>query len=332
METKILKPTLQNFLICADIIRSGGVVAFPTETVYGLGADATNNLAVSKVFNVKGRPQDNPLIVHLHDKTDIEKYGFIKTECARQIIKTFMPGPITIVVKKRPIICESVTCGLDSVGLRVPVSQIARDFIKACNLPIAAPSANSSGRPSPTNANHVMEDLKGKLEYIIGGESSEIGIESTVVDVTENVPKILRYGAITPQMIIAACGNVLLPSAVEGDKRSPGTRYKHYAPSCKVVLFKRGDVNSAEEAYKKYDLSKVIGFEDTCNILKLRSVKTISAGADALEYASKLYDLMRAEEKTNHALILEISDTSSIGDALNDRILRAAGTIDFSEK
>ena len=187
MKTEILKPNKKNLIKCAYTINSDELVAFPTETVYGLGADAGNSKAVKKIFEAKGRPQDNPLIVHIARKKDIEKYATVKSPIERKIIKKCMPGPISLILEKKDTICNETTCGLKTVAIRYPSNKVAQKFIKACNCPICAPSANTSKRPSPTRASDVFEDMKNKIQYIIDGGNCKIGVESTVCKVESDI-------------------------------------------------------------------------------------------------------------------------------------------------
>ena len=221
-------------------MRAGEVVAFPTETVYGLGANALNAEAVAKIFAAKGRPQDNPLIVHIARKEDIAALTTGLNANARKIMEHFMPGPLTIIVPKAEIIPDVTSAGLDTVGVRFPINKYAQEFIKACGCPIAAPSANISGRPSPTNAQDVLEDMQGKVAGILDGGSCGVGLESTVVDTTSPVPTICRPGGVTYEMLTEVLGAVEIDPALLGDKDfkpiAPGMKYRHYAPKEPVYL------------------------------------------------------------------------------------------------
>ena len=222
------------------LVRAGEVVAFPTETVYGLGANALNPDAVAKIFAAKGRPQDNPLIVHIARKEDINELTTGLNANARKIMEHFMPGPLTIIVPKAEIIPDVTSAGLDTVGVRFPINEYAQEFILACGCPIAAPSANISGRPSPTNAQDVLEDMQGKVAGILDGGSCGVGLESTVVDTTSPVPTICRPGGVTYEMLTEVLGAVEIDPALLGDKNfkpiAPGMKYRHYAPKEPVYL------------------------------------------------------------------------------------------------
>ena len=222
----------------AKHLREGEVIGFPTETVYGLGADATDREAVSKIFEAKGRPSDNPLICHIAEKEQIPGIVSSITPVAQKLIDAFMPGPITVIMKKSSVIPDEVTAGLDTVGVRMPSNQAAHEFLKACSVPVAAPSANLSGSPSPTKAEHVMKDMDGYVYGIIDGGECLFGLESTVVDATGEVPVVLRPGAVTPNAIKDVCGDVLLADVLkEGETpKAPGMKYRHYAPNASVEI------------------------------------------------------------------------------------------------
>ena len=245
METKYWKLTgtpadAAAYAEAGALVRAGEVVAFPTETVYGLGANALNPEAVAKIFAAKGRPQDNPLIVHIARKEDIAALTTGLNANARKIMEHFMPGPLTIIVPKAEIIPDVTSAGLDTVGVRFPSNKYAQDFILACGCPIAAPSANISGRPSPTNAQDVLEDMQGKVAGILDGGSCGVGLESTVVDTTSPVPTICRPGGVTYEMLTEVLGAVEIDPALLGDKNfkpiAPGMKYRHYAPKEPVYL------------------------------------------------------------------------------------------------
>lgn len=222
----------------ARILRRGGLVAFPTETVYGLGGHAFNARAVRKIFRVKGRPQDNPLIVHIASVQQIWQLVDSLPVMFWALAEKFMPGPLTIVVRKSRRVPAFVTAGLETIAVRIPDHPVARALLKATAAPIVAPSANISGRPSPTTASHVREDLDGRIDAILDGGSSRVGLESTVVDITGRVPIILRPGGVTGEQIQKALGvRVRLARPVKHRPKSPGMKYKHYAPRAEVVVF-----------------------------------------------------------------------------------------------
>ena len=224
----------------AALIRAGEVVSFPTETVYGLGADGLNPEAVAKIFAAKGRPNDNPLILHIAKKEDIAQLTTCLNANAKKLMEHFWPGPLTLIVNKSAIVPDAVSAGLETVAVRFPSNKFAQDFIRACGCPIAAPSANISGRPSPTNAQDVLEDMQGKIAGMLDGGTCGIGLESTVVDTTSAVPTILRPGGITYEMLTEVMGAVEIDPALQGDKnfkpKAPGMKYKHYAPKADLTL------------------------------------------------------------------------------------------------
>ena len=240
MVTKIIKidaenPEIELIREVAAIIKKGGLVAFPTETVYGLGADGTNYDAVSNIFKAKGRPQDNPLILHINDIKMATKVVSQIPEKAETLIANFMPGPLAIVLNKTGRVPDIVSGGLATVAIRMPANKIALSLIEECGVPLAAPSANESGKPSPTDATHVIDDLDGKVDCIIDGGKTNIGIESTVIDLTSEIPVLLRPGNVTLDMLESAIGIVELHDGVQ-EIRSPGMKYRHYSPDAKVVL------------------------------------------------------------------------------------------------
>lgn len=237
--TLLIKPSDEEGIKdAARHLSEGEVVAFPTETVYGLGCNAFDAGSVKKVFDAKGRPSDNPLICHISDKAQIKDIASEVTDTAKALVEAFMPGPVTVIMAKSDKIPGEVTAGLDTVGIRMPSHKVARDFIAACGCPVAAPSANISGRPSPTTAARVMEDMDGFIYAVIDGGASDVGLESTVIDATGDIPVILRPGAITREQVVAICGDCREAYAVkEGETpRSPGMKYRHYAPSCPVEI------------------------------------------------------------------------------------------------
>jgi L-threonylcarbamoyladenylate synthase len=248
MKTKILKSSEVDK--AAKIIKSDGIVAFPTETIYGLGANGLNDFAVRKIFIAKGRPQDNPLILHV---SSIDQVRALVTEIpvkARKLMNAFWPGPLTIVMNKSNIVPSSV-CGLKTVAIRMPKNDIALELITKSGCPIAAPSANTSGKPSPTIAMHVIDDLDGKIDAVIDGGSTEIGIESTVIDLTEK-PLILRPGMITKKQIESVIGKISSVTVINEQRvvpKSPGMKYKHYSPKAEVIFFDCSDYYSKIRRY-----------------------------------------------------------------------------------
>ncbi len=250
MKTLILKPSKKTFNIAKKLITNGELVAFPTETVYGLGANALCDEAVKKIFVAKGRPQDNPLILHIGRKQDIKKYVKNISKTHKLLIKHFMPGPISIIFDKAENLSNVACAGGQTVAIRMPENKVAQKFINYCNLPICAPSANTSKRPSPTNANHVYDDLNGKIKLIIDGGETLVGIESTVVKVENNIIYILRAGKINKQMLEKAT-KLTVVDKIDSDKipQSPGTKYTHYKPLCDMIMVKSDIVNNTIKLY-----------------------------------------------------------------------------------
>lgn len=259
MKTKLIEfnSNRENINLIKETIQSGELIAFPTETVYGLGADGLNEEAVKKIFQVKGRPQDNPLILHIGNMEMLKELVEGDLSKAKDLIDKFWPGPLTLVLKKSKIVPEIITAGLDTVAIRMPNNEIALEIIKISNRPIAAPSANISGRPSPTDAKTCMEDLEGKIPLIIDGGNTLVGLESTVLDITEEVPTILRPGAITLEDIQEILPNVVVDKGIlkSGEKpKSPGQKYKHYAPKAEAYLISGS--SDEEKESKIYEFLK----------------------------------------------------------------------------
>ena len=266
MITEISAPTEEAIGRAAALIRSGQVVGFPTETVYGLGANALDGEAVSRIFEAKGRPGDNPLIVHIADIEQISP--LIEGEpgpMALRMMAAFWPGPLTMIFPRSDRLANNVTAGLDTVGIRLPSHPVARALIRTSGVPIAAPSANRSGRPSPTRASHVYEDMAGRIPLILDGGSCTVGLESTVVDMTGDTPRVLRPGGVTPEMIRAVCGAgevdpaVMRPLAAGETARSPGMKYRHYAPRADLTVFTGDAEDVIREICARYDAAAAAG-------------------------------------------------------------------------
>ena len=319
----------------ADILKNGGVVGIPTETVYGLAADALNGAAVAKIFQAKGRPMDNPLIVHIADFSDIERFRLVSVipESAKALAKAFWPGPLTMIMKRTDVIPPEVSAGLDTVAIRFPAHPAAQAIIRAADTPLAAPSANISGSPSPTTARHVLNDMNGKIDAVLDGGECEVGVESTVITLAGDVPRVLRPGGVTVEMLREVLGTVEVDDAVlhqlrEGERAaSPGMKYKHYAPKANVVLLKGSD-----EAYLAYVNARAD--ESVCalccdeDLLSL-SVKTVSLGrrGDYLTHARHLFDCLRKidENGTIKTVYSRLPSTEGVGLAVYNRLIRAAG-------
>lgn len=326
MKTKVLKPNIFTYLKAGKLIRKGELVAFPTETVYGLGASALDENAVEKIYIAKGRPQDNPLIVHLSRKKDIKKYVKNITENHKKLINAFMPGPISIIFDKNEKICSKTTAGGETVAIRIPENKVARKFIYYSHRPICAPSANTSKRPSPTIAKHVFDDMNTKIPLIIDGGSTTVGIESTVVRCDENFVYILRPGKINKNMIKEKTGLIAVDK-IDTSKipQSPGTKYTHYKPACDMVIVK---TDVFENINKLYDTAKNNGknpiiFCKTENLTKFENKNVIALGKDSEEASVNLFTYLRTYE--NHDLIIsEYFDNGEMVDALFNRMIKSA--------
>ncbi len=325
METLILDSE-KGIELGAKLIQAGEVVAFPTETVYGLGGNALDPSCVAKIYAAKGRPADNPLIVHISKVDDIYPLVAEFSESNKKLVERFMPGPITLLFPKSDIVPDSVTAGLKTVGIRMPKSEIARKFIEACGVPIAAPSANASTRVSPTTAKHVYEDMNGRIPLIIDGGDSEVGIESTVLDLTGEIPTILRPGAITPEMLADVVGSVKTHKGeVISSAPAPGMKYKHYAPTVPMVVAK--DMKSLVEDYDK----KVAKNMNPLCLIRGQAVQAVgdrryvNLGNTDAEVCRNIYRVMRDSEKVCDSIICIDLGESGVCKSVMNRVLKASG-------
>lgn len=334
METKILAINEDNLKMAKSILKKGGLVAFPTETVYGLGANALNSKAVKSIFDAKGRPQDNPLIVHLSDTSKIKKYVKSINGLEQRIIDAFMPGPISIVLHKKRCISNVVTAGLDTVAIRVPSNLEAYKFLKAVDLPIAAPSANTSKRPSPTNANDVFEDMNGKIPLIIDGGNTDVGVESTVVKVVGDSIYILRPGRVTAQDLKNATGAEVIDKSVlkEGEKpESPGAKYTHYAPKCDMVLvMQENNLDVVDKVLSLYDdlknkKRKPIILCSKKNSTFYKGKDFLIIGKNSNEACNCIFSTLRKCEKKYDYIICEFVYGGTMEDALYNRLSKSCG-------
>lgn len=325
METKVLGTDAEGLKCAKEIILNGGVVAFPTETVYGLGANALNAGAVKKIFEAKGRPSDNPLIVHVATVEMISEIAEGISEDAKKVIKAFMPGPLTIVLKKKPYIPDIATAGLRTVAVRMPSSKEARAFLKAVGVPIAAPSANTSTRPSPTSWRHVLEDLGGKIPLVLKGKDCEVGIESTVLDFTRGEPVVLRPGIVTPSELSAVLNKeVKTVRQFDNDMNSPGIKYKHYAPSCEVWLNTDGSEKKVAAKLKELTESgKSVGVAARTEFAVKPEGIFLDLGVDEKEGAKRIFGLLREAEKRFDAVIVVWDFTSELGESVLNRLLKS---------
>ena len=324
---------------CAETIVRGGLVAFPTETVYGLGGNALDADAAKKIYAAKGRPSDNPLIIHIEKPSDAEEYCFTN-DSYYKIANAFMPGPITVILPKKEIIPFPVTGGLSTVAVRCPEHPVARALIRAAGVPIAAPSANTSGRPSPTSASHVIEDLSSKIDAIIDGGDSEIGLESTIVMPRDGGVTVLRPGGITVEMLSEIFDDVTLDEGIVKKNESasaplaPGMKYRHYAPRATVFLIKdvgNADFDGRVKRFLKGKLDRepltgVICFDEYRDEIIGKNVFYFGKKADDDEHAKRLFDILRRFDKTDAPEIYATaSDLRGVGLAIYNRMLKASG-------
>ena len=319
----------------SQIIKSGGLVAFPTETVYGLGANALNEKAIEKIYEAKGRPSDNPLIVHLGYKEDAEKYVQAVPAKAALLMDAFWPGALTIILHKKPIIPHRITGGLNTVALRMPDHEIALSLIRESKMPIAAPSANLSGKPSPTKAEHVIEDMDGRIEGIICGGDCTLGIESTVIDLTVSPPVILRPGGVTKEAIEQIIGPVDMDAGLGNPKelpKSPGMKYKHYAPKSPVIVYK-GELEDMvaaiiAEKQKREQAGSKVGILASDETKQRYEGCVLSTGSreNPQTIAQNIFNTLRLFDKKDVDVILcESFDNKDIGFAVMNRIIKSAG-------
>nr|WP_132995681.1 L-threonylcarbamoyladenylate synthase [Sporanaerobacter acetigenes] len=322
----------------AKLIKNGGVVAFPTETVYGLGANAFCEEAIDKIFIAKGRPQDNPLILHVSSIDEVYPLVEKVDENMKMLMEKFWPGPLTIIFKKSSKVSKKLTGGLSTVAIRMPRNKIALELINSSGVPIAAPSANTSGRPSPTEASHVVEDMYGKIDMIIDGGSTGVGVESTVLDMSEEVPTILRPGGVTLEDLLQIFSEVKYDQSIISDDenivpKSPGQKYKHYAPKAKMIVF-TGDVKTISKNIKSQVKSltlegKKVGImatEETKDEYNEGIVLVVGSRSDKDTIARNLFKVLRQFDELNVDMILaEGVDTEEIGRAIMNRMKKACG-------
>lgn len=344
MKTNILKinekdPEIEKIAFAAQVLRDGGVVAFPTETVYGLGANTFNQAAVHKIFCAKGRPSDNPLIVHVAKLSDMDKLVKDMPKQAEKLIQVFWPGPLTIIMKKTDAVPDVVTAGLDTVAIRMPSHSIAHKLIEVSGVPVAAPSANLSGKPSPTVAQHVIDDLYGRVDVIIDGGCSQVGLESTVIDVTTGKPLLLRPGGVTYEQLKAVLGDVEIDRGVlekvhqNTIPRSPGMKYKHYSPNAQVIVVKGEKSKVVERINQLVSINKgrglkvgVLATDDTVDYYNADYV--LSAGDDKHPetIAASLFNRLREFDTLGIDIVFTESVTENgIGMAILNRLHKAAG-------
>lgn len=325
------------------ILLSGGLVAFPTETVYGLGADALSEEAAKKIYAAKGRPSDNPLIVHIADMEHLDKIVKTLPEAAKKLADAFWPGPLTMIFDKSGCVPYGTTGGLDTVAVRMPSDEIARELIRQGGGYIAAPSANTSGRPSPTTAQHVYEDMNGRIPLILDGGAVKIGLESTIVDLTADLPTILRPGYISLEMVKAVLGEAevdkgLIASDSGIKPKAPGMKYRHYAPKADLKIIEGPMDKVVAYINERADGSRKVGIictEETKERYPHGDVKCIGSRKNELSIANHLFEVLRAfDEDGVEAIYSESFEAPGLGQAIMNRLLKAAGhqKIDVSEQ
>lgn len=316
----------------AEILKSGGLVAFPTETVYGLGGIATNASAAERIYKAKGRPSDNPLIIHIAEPTDAERYAEAN-ELYYRLAAAFMPGPLTVILKKKSNIPNEVTGGLPTVAVRCPSHPIARELIRKVGAPIAAPSANLSGSPSPTSGEHVTSDLSGRVEAIIDGGECDIGLESTIVMLNGEAITLLRPGAITVDALSCVCDDVRVADAVthalaENEKPlSPGMKYRHYAPRAPLVLLDGDEEEVISYMFRMQNAEKctVICYDEDMEYLRGERLISIGSKYDLAAQAKNLFAALREADKTDgDTVYAHLPPKEGMGLALYNRLIRAA--------
>lgn len=328
------------FTKAAEIIKSGGLVAFPTETVYGLGGDGLNPKASEKIYKAKGRPSDNPLILHISHISELDNIVCEINENAKKLIDQFWPGPLTLIFKKREIVPKQTTGGLDTVAVRFPENKVANMFIKMCGTPIAAPSANTSGRPSPTRASHVEYDLSGKIDMIIDGGHCEFGLESTIVDVSGNdIPCLLRPGSVTLEMLKEVLGEVNVDKAIVGKlsagekPKAPGMKYTHYSPSADVVIVRGNDddiVRTINEFVAKANAegfkTGVIATEENKDKYNNTDVLVVGTKSEPATIGANLFKMLRkCDYHGVEKVFAEGLKEDELGLAIMNRLKKAAG-------
>lgn len=339
MNTKVVKTTEEELIEAAAILKKGGLVAFPTETVYGLGADALNEEAARKIYAAKGRPSDNPLIAHVAKKEDIEPLVREIPEAGKKLMDAFWPGPLTLIFPKSGRVPKGTTGGLDTVAVRMPSDPVARRLIELAGTPVAAPSANTSGRPSPTTAEHVRQDMDGRIEMIVDGGPVGIGVESTIVDVTGEIPMVLRPGAITMEMLKKCVGAVEIDPAILGPvsqdfkPKAPGMKYRHYAPKADLTIVS-GETEDVVQAINRMAAEReseglsvgIICTDETRALYPRGVVRSMGVRARQETIAHNLYAVLREFDDLNADVIYSESfEGGELSQAIMNRLCKAAG-------
>ncbi len=331
MKTRLL--TGHDIPAAAAILRDGGLLGIPTETVYGLGADGLNAEAVRHIFEAKGRPQDNPLILHIPDASWLSRYCHDVPASAYALAERFWPGPLTMILPRREIVPDAVTCGLDTVGVRCPNHPVTLEIIRAAAVPVAAPSGNRSGRPSPTCARHMLEDMEGRIDAIVDGGPCGVGVESTIIDLTVTPPRLLRPGGLPLEELREVLGEidvdkaVLSPLAAGEKPRAPGMKYRHYAPKAPVtVVTGPGEGTARYIRERAGEHTGVICFDEFVEAFPNCVVEPIGSASDKAEQARRVFDALRAFDRTAvTAIYAQCPGDAGLGLAVANRLKKAAG-------
>ncbi len=331
MKTQLL--TGHDIAAAAAVLRDGGLLGIPTETVYGLGADGLNAQAVRRIFEAKGRPQDNPLILHIPEAGWLERYCRNIPPEAYMLAERFWPGPLTMILQRKVNVPNIVTCGLDTVGVRCPNHPVTLEIIRAARVPVAAPSGNLSGRPSPTCAAHMLEDMEGRIEAIVDGGPCGVGVESTIIDLTASVPRLLRPGGLPLEALREVLGEVAVDKAVlaplaAGEKpRAPGMKYRHYAPKAPVTVV-TGESRRTARYIRRHlgEHTGVICFDEFAGDFPGCVVEAIGSAGDKAEQARRVFDALRAFDETDvDAIYAQCPGDGGLGLAVANRLKKAAG-------
>lgn len=345
MITKVLRLdtleyTVDELAPAVEVLRAGGLVAFPTETVYGLGANAFDDSAAARIYEAKGRPSDNPLIVHIARTEDINKLAIDIPETAYKLAEVFWPGPLTIILKKNKCVPDMTTGGLDTVALRLPANKLARDLILCSGIYVAAPSANISGKPSPTKAEHVLKDMDGRIDMVLDGGRATLGLESTIVDLSGDKPMILRPGCITQNMLQNILGPIEYDPAIISPElyadikpKAPGMKYRHYAPEGNLTIYEGNMTRVVNEinlqAEEKQLMGKRVGIiatDETKAYYSHGTIKSIGSRKDEASIAAELYNILREFDDLHTEYIYSESFIDDdLGQAIMNRLLKAAG-------
>ena len=335
MKTIVLDPIADTTAIrrAADLLLAGEVVGMPTETVYGLAANALNETAVKKIFEAKGRPQDNPLIVHIADADALDQVSTNVPDAARRLAAAYWPGPLTMVLPRAACIPDTVTAGLSTVGVRLPAHPLARALIRQAGVPIAAPSANRSGRPSTTTSTHVLADMDGRIPAVLEGGPCQVGVESTIVSLTGDKPRLLRPGGISLEQLCAVLGEVEIDRALReqigDDERvsAPGMKYRHYAPKAPVIVV-CGDPELTAAYIQKHLTNEtgVLCFTEFAYLFEMHEMRTMGTASDPITQARRIFDALRSFDETSvQEIYTQCPDDEGIGLAVANRLKKAAG-------